>query len=394
MAARPVSADLALPLPASFEAKRVLPVPERFAVRLGRGPAEVLSFTELYERFQPHVARWVRLSGVAEKDRRDVEQCAWLRIHASLPGYRPDFPIAAWLCTIVRRAAYDHQQRGYVRHEVLDPVAWPLPAETSDDADRRLEGKRLLERALQHLSEDEWTAFVLAEVEGISCREIGEALGVPEPTVTSRLRRARLTIAAELSRMDAADRRRATLAPWAAFTIDCRQAWSRLRAWLDRRFLSGALAGGVVVYWLLRPAAPLPAPTAEARAAKATSAAMTAETVPAQIVTPPSASALLAATAVPAAAPAAIHAAIPAAGSASAAHAGPVSPPPKRTDRERERAADWSALAALEAAGVLLQNGRCEEAGKRLAVHAARLAAGPFAPEYHALQRKVRACPR
>lgn len=48
-----------------------------------------------------------------------------------------------------------------------------------------------LERALSRLPDEQRTALVLREVEGLTYREIAEALSIPAGTVMSRLARAR-----------------------------------------------------------------------------------------------------------------------------------------------------------------------------------------------------------
>lgn len=408
------------------------PCPSRaeplYLLRSGDGPAEHLSFPEIRKRFDPRVARWVRLCGVAERDRPDVAQVAWIRIHEALPSYLPDLPIEPWLCTIARNVARNHRQRGYVQHEVLAAAA-PPPLEIEPHVHRKLDAEALLERVLPTLSDDEWNAFVLADLEEMPCRAVAELLGVPEETITSRLHRARRAVAAARARMEAADRRRAGMVvPWPAFLLGWRERLSRLWAWLDGRFLAGAVTGGAIVYFFLRPPAPIAPPLAQAPAdPRAPSSVPRSEPLPAlpapsvdarsreasAEIAPAVASAMPASTAPVSATPAgaAVKVAAPSARVASTAAAsgsgtapGPAAAPGSvaarsskaggSEARERERAERWSELAALEAALVLLDKGNCDEAQRRLAPHAARLAAGPFAPEYHALQRKARACPR
>jgi RNA polymerase sigma-70 factor, ECF subfamily len=81
-----------------------------------------------------------------------------------------------------QRAPRDHEQD-------VDGLAHPDPI-----PDELLEWKRrreLLEQVLDSLPDEQRTAFVLFELEGLSMSEISEALAVPMGTVASRLRRAR-----------------------------------------------------------------------------------------------------------------------------------------------------------------------------------------------------------
>jgi RNA polymerase sigma-70 factor, ECF subfamily len=61
----------------------------------------------------------------------------------------------------------------------------------------------LLDRILAELTEELRSVFVLFDVEGLTKLEIADALGIPEGTVASRLRRARQEIEAHVQRYQA-----------------------------------------------------------------------------------------------------------------------------------------------------------------------------------------------
>ncbi|HEY3500055.1 MAG TPA: sigma-70 family RNA polymerase sigma factor [Polyangiaceae bacterium] len=63
--------------------------------------------------------------------------------------------------------------------------------------------RELLDALLGELSEELRAVFVLFDVEGLTKAEVAEALGIPEGTVASRLRRARDEIAAGVQRRQA-----------------------------------------------------------------------------------------------------------------------------------------------------------------------------------------------
>jgi RNA polymerase sigma-70 factor, ECF subfamily len=54
--------------------------------------------------------------------------------------------------------------------------------------------RQLLEQAVAGLPQAFRAVFVLREVEGLSVEETAEALGIPQPTVKTRLHRARLKL--------------------------------------------------------------------------------------------------------------------------------------------------------------------------------------------------------
>jgi RNA polymerase sigma-70 factor (ECF subfamily) len=63
------------------------------------------------------------------------------------------------------------------------------------------ERKELLEQALSRIEPELRTIFLLREVEGLSYRDIAEALQIPEGTVGSRLNRARRELQQHLSEL-------------------------------------------------------------------------------------------------------------------------------------------------------------------------------------------------
>jgi RNA polymerase sigma-70 factor (ECF subfamily) len=61
------------------------------------------------------------------------------------------------------------------------------------------EAKKQLDRAVQHLPETLRIVFLLRDIEGLSIQETGQALGLSETAVKSRLLRARLRLREELA---------------------------------------------------------------------------------------------------------------------------------------------------------------------------------------------------
>lgn len=427
--ASPAEPSSGFPLPPSAEAK-----PPGV-------PGDRLSFPEIHERYAADVARWVRLSGVAERDWPDVVQETWMRVERALAGFEAQLPFEPWLCTIARHAACDHLRRPHVRHEMLAGVQPKPKADVELLAQRRHDGEAVLEQAGAELPDEEWEVYVWVEIEGQTCPEVAAALGVPEGTVRSRLQRARRRVAGIVARMDARGRRRRRMVVWPAAAAAWPVRWSSLRRWVRGHFTLGAVTGGLVVYWLLQPArVPAPAVSTPVAVASADRPAAPA-TVTAELPAPPTGKVEVVPPAVTAterpdpptgkvdvAPPATTAAELPElptgnvevvspagvppntafpaiatssgalargkaqpAGSRAAGSGAPASPSTSPGD---ERAAERSALLALAAAQALLRNGRCADADRTLAPHADRLARGMYAPEYQELRRRVEACPR
>jgi RNA polymerase sigma-70 factor (ECF subfamily) len=143
-------------------------------------------FDRLYEETYP------RLFGTLVtllRDRAAAEDCvqeAYLRAFRAWPRWRPDAPVEAWLHRIAINVAVSHLRRERVRSAVAllrrTPTETPGPAEIGDPD---------LLAELRALPPKQAAALVLRHVHGYSNREIGQALGVPERTVASRLAAAR-----------------------------------------------------------------------------------------------------------------------------------------------------------------------------------------------------------
>lgn len=119
-----------------------------------------------------------------------------LRHSASfVPGTRLD----SWMFRIMRNSWIDghRARRPTVALEDLETTA-PL---TGEDGRTVTESRIYLaqvRRVMDTLPQDQRSVLMLVCVEGLSYREVAQALGIPEGTVMSRLSRGRLALAAAL----------------------------------------------------------------------------------------------------------------------------------------------------------------------------------------------------
>ena len=150
---------------------------------------------ELVRRTQPDVWRLcVALGSAGEEE--DLVQETYLRALRSLPTYRGEAPVRAWLLGVARNVCADHVRRRQRQRRLLDrvrphPLDAVTPAETSAD------------ELLEVLGPDRRDAFVLTQVLGLSYEEAAAALGCPIGTVRSRVARARADLVAEVRRIQA-----------------------------------------------------------------------------------------------------------------------------------------------------------------------------------------------
>jgi len=155
-------------------------------------PIAFRAFVVRYER--PVFSLLVRMVGRGPHV-EDLAQETFLRAYRAFPSFQVDETArpSAWLFTIATRLVLDARKRRAL------PLAPPRAADdavspraSSPDARlSRAELGRAIERAAAELSDDQRAVFVLAEYQDMSLEEIGQALGIPENTVKTRLFRAR-----------------------------------------------------------------------------------------------------------------------------------------------------------------------------------------------------------
>ncbi len=120
--------------------------------------------------------------------------CAWQR----LDELKEPAHFTTWLCGIVRNFAIDVHRRGRRMKQSLDaggPVALSLADEREDadplnQLDRRERHARVA-AALESLDELTRPAVILRYYDGLSSKEIGQALGLSPAAVDMRLSRGR-----------------------------------------------------------------------------------------------------------------------------------------------------------------------------------------------------------
>jgi RNA polymerase sigma-70 factor (ECF subfamily) len=153
--------------------------------------ATALTFEAVYEAEFDFVYRVVtRLVGPSEAE--DLVQEVFLVVHRRLPEFRGDARLTTWLFQIAYRLAGAHVRRERLRRRLLMLFGVEVKVHATFGAVQidHDEAKRV-RAALEHLSFEKRSALVLHEVEGWSCEEIAESLGVPTGTVHTRLHHAR-----------------------------------------------------------------------------------------------------------------------------------------------------------------------------------------------------------
>lgn len=133
------------------------------------------------------------------QEAEDVTQDAFLRAYRGLAGFRGEARFETWLYRIVANTAMSHLRRrgrfGTLLAEQDEDPAEPAAEVLIED---RAVDRDALTRALDALPPGMRSVVVLKDVYGLSCLEVGEAMGISEGAVKVRLHRARRRMKATL----------------------------------------------------------------------------------------------------------------------------------------------------------------------------------------------------
>jgi RNA polymerase sigma-70 factor (ECF subfamily) len=156
---------------------------------------DAAAFDELMRRYKRPVVNFVfRMLGNAE-DADDVAQDVFVRVYQNLDTYRPETKFSTWLFALARHAAID-RIRWRTRHRTESIESAPEMAAssgTTEEVNAREVGDQIA-AAIAKLPEDQRTAVVLSEYQGMSYAEIAGVMRCSEKSVESRLYRAKQTL--------------------------------------------------------------------------------------------------------------------------------------------------------------------------------------------------------
>ena len=144
-------------------------------------------------------------------DAEDLVQETYLKAYQKFHQYQPGTNIKAWLYRILTNTyitSYRKAQRSPKRASSDTVEDWQL-ADAASHSEVGLKSAEVealeslpssqLRDALDSLSEEHRMVVLMADVEGMSYKEIAEELGVPMGTVMSRLNRARKNLRSSLA---------------------------------------------------------------------------------------------------------------------------------------------------------------------------------------------------
>jgi len=179
--------------------------------RSARTSDRVPSFRAIFEAHYDYVWLSLRRLGVSDRDREDITNEVFFRVHSRLDAYDPSRPVRPWLFAFAVRAASDYRKLARHRREASVPEGTPIsvhPGPGPDEHAIRREEQQLVALALDTLDLDRRAVFVMHELDQVAVPAIAASLGIPLGTAYTRLRSARHDFAAAVRRLST--RRRET----------------------------------------------------------------------------------------------------------------------------------------------------------------------------------------
>ncbi|MEO1481506.1 MAG: sigma-70 family RNA polymerase sigma factor [Myxococcota bacterium] len=170
-----------------------------------------VSAEEVTRDYGDQVYRQLKRTFGPRADVDDLFQNVFVEVIRSLPSWSGRARLSAWIRRITANVAYQEMRLAYRRpvevayDDTLEPTQAPNPERAVEVAE--------LYRALAELDPKLRIVVALYDLEGLTMKEIGLALGRPLPTIQSQLKAARSKLGAMMtdapaeSRGSAAERR-------------------------------------------------------------------------------------------------------------------------------------------------------------------------------------------
>jgi RNA polymerase sigma-70 factor (ECF subfamily) len=151
------------------------------------------------------LVRGVTLRMLEGQEAQDASQEVWVRVWANMESFRGDSAFSTWLyrvtvntCLRFRRKESRRRTREVdeeLAHLSISSGGDGDPEEAALDAERREE----IQVALGNVRPEHRAAMVMRHMEGLSCAEISQVLGVPNGTVKGWASRGRTAMLAALT---------------------------------------------------------------------------------------------------------------------------------------------------------------------------------------------------
>ena len=182
---------------------------EQLMDALGKGQHQ--AFEELLRRYEAKVLTFCYAFTRNRQTAEDLGQETFLRVFRNAARYQPLAKFTTWLYKIAANLCINDLKKTKLRphlsleepagmdaegSKIIDRVAGGQ--ETPLSAAERIEIQGLLQKAIDHLPDDQRTTLVLVEYHHLQYQEAAEVLGVSVSAIKMRVKRARETLSHSL----------------------------------------------------------------------------------------------------------------------------------------------------------------------------------------------------
>jgi RNA polymerase sigma-70 factor (ECF subfamily) len=166
---------------------------------------DISAFDELMNRNRKSVINTI-YRYVGNRDHaEELAQEVFLRVYKSSRKYKPKAKFSTWLYKIVTNLCLNELRKKRADvipiHELADDSGSLIDVSSSapDHGLERRERISMVRKSIESLPDKQRMAVILREYEGMSYREIAEAMGCSVASVQSRLQRAKVTLRERLT---------------------------------------------------------------------------------------------------------------------------------------------------------------------------------------------------
>jgi RNA polymerase sigma-70 factor (ECF subfamily) len=157
---------------------------------VARGREDALG--ALYDRYHRQCFSFALRILAVEGEAEEAVQETYVRIWRNAGQYAPDrATVASWILSITRNLCIDELRRRRRRVPEIPTLDGALDLSAADrtdlDAERKIIGEQV-RSSLKGLPPEQRSAIELVYFHGLTSQEVGQVLGVPAPTIRSRLR--------------------------------------------------------------------------------------------------------------------------------------------------------------------------------------------------------------
>jgi RNA polymerase sigma factor (sigma-70 family) len=162
------------------------------------------AFRVLHDRYRQRLFAYVRqmLSSCSRQDAEDVMQDVFVRAYGALRGDNREMNVRAWLYRVAHNRCIDHLRRpAPPAAEIFEVSRKPLH-DPVEEAQRRDDLRQLVADVGQ-LPDQQRSALLMREIDGMTYADLADALDVTVPAVKSLLVRARIGLVEAAEARDA-----------------------------------------------------------------------------------------------------------------------------------------------------------------------------------------------